>query len=70
MNNVRFFARVKPTRLIVITKRKRFLQYQTMEVQAKLARSRHEAFRDKNDLLTQQERLNVLLGRDINKQFS
>ncbi|WP_428354281.1 TolC family protein [Methyloprofundus sp.] len=49
---------------------KTVLQYQTMEVQAKLARSRHEAFRDKNDLLTQQERLNVLLGRDINKQFS
>lgn len=46
------------------------LKYQTMEVQAKLARSRHEAFRDKNELLTKQEKLNALLGRDVMTRFS
>ena len=33
------------------------LQYQTLEVKAKLARSKHEAFRDSNELMTKQENL-------------
>jgi len=46
------------------------LKYQTLEVQAKLARSKHDAYREGNKLSTQQEKLNALLGRDVMTQFS
>ncbi len=46
------------------------LQYQTLEVQAKLARSEHEVYRLKDTLKTEQERLNLLLGRDVSAYFT
>ena len=46
------------------------LEYQVMEVDSRLARSEHQAFRERNQLATQQERLNKLLGRDVTERYS
>jgi len=41
------------------------LKYETMEVKSRLARAEHDAFRERNRLATGKEKLNRLLGRDI-----
>lgn len=46
------------------------LEYQLLEVESRLARARHEALKLRNRLATEQERLNKLLGRDVNERFS
>lgn len=46
------------------------LEYQSLETQARLARSEHKARSERNALQTQQERFNDLLGRDVKTAFS
>lgn len=46
------------------------LKYQVMEVDSRLARAEHQAFKEHNELETQQEQLNMLLGRDVLQRFS
>ena len=45
------------------------LSYQPLEVKSRLARSEHEAKREQNILATQQEELNLLLGRNVLTRF-
>jgi outer membrane protein len=49
---------------------KTVLEYQLLEVESRLARSRHEALQLRNRLATEQEKLNTLLGRDLDERFS
>ena len=46
------------------------LQYETLEVKSRLARSQHDAFKEDNRLDTQKEKLNKLLGRDVAIRYS
>jgi outer membrane protein TolC len=48
---------------------KRALEYESLEVKAKLANAEYEAFTDRNTLATQKEQLNYLLGRDVSTPF-
>lgn len=45
------------------------LEYESLDVQARLASSKHKAFTERNTLTTQKERMNELLGRDIATPF-
>lgn len=46
------------------------LKYQVLEVDSRLAIAEHKAFRERNELPSQQEKLNNLLARDITQPFS
>jgi len=46
------------------------LKYETMEVKSRLARAEHDAFRERNRLDTQKEKLNKLLGRDVASRYT
>lgn len=46
------------------------LEYQSLETQARLARTEHKARTERNALQTQQELLNNLLGRDVGTVFT
>lgn len=46
------------------------LEYQSLETQARLARSLHKARSERNALQTEKERLNSLLARDIQTPFT
>jgi outer membrane protein len=48
---------------------KTVLEYQVMEVRSRLARTEHRAYTERNLLETRQERLNSLLGRDVETRF-
>ena len=41
------------------------LEYELLDTQAKLAKANHDALKQRNTLLTEKERLNELLGRDV-----
>jgi outer membrane protein len=45
------------------------LLYQELEVRSRLARTEHKSRSERNLLLTQMERLNALMGRDVRTQF-
>lgn len=45
------------------------LEYQLLDTQAKLAKANHDALKQKNTLLSEKERLNELLGRDVETPF-
>jgi outer membrane protein TolC len=51
-------------------RQKTVLEYQLLEVESRLARARHDALIQRNRLATEQERLNKLLGRDVDERFS
>jgi outer membrane protein len=51
-------------------RQKTVLEYQLLEVESRLARARHDALTQRNRLVTEQERLNKLLGRDVDEHFS
>lgn len=46
------------------------LEYELLEAEARLARARHTAFKERNTLASGKERLNDLMGRDITTPFT
>src|SRR4029434_1947663 len=45
------------------------LTFESLEVKTRLAKTEHELFTQRNALATQKERLNDLLGRDVQTAF-
>lgn len=45
------------------------LEYELLDTQAKLAKANHDALKQRNTLLTEKERLNELMGRDVATPF-